>query len=159
MTTRQPENGPPATASGTPGEAAGGAGRVLSGGTPWFVGAALLAASATAALAYAGDGALLERWAARLAGLQQPFIDPAAGRGEDAGNGTEYVAFLHDRRQTAALVRFFRTHPAVRFVSPGLLPGMAVVRIRGDPSAEVRALREQPEVSLVLKSRLGMICH
>ncbi|MFI5401296.1 MAG: hypothetical protein ACHQZQ_09630 [SAR324 cluster bacterium] len=159
MTARQPEYGPPATASGAPDRAASGAGRALSGGTPWFVGAALLAASATIALAYAGDGALLERWAARLVVLQQPFIDPTAGRGEDAGNGTEYVAFLYDRREAAALDRFFRSHPAVRFVSPGLLPGMAVVRIRGDVSAEVRALREQPEVSLVLKSRLGMTCH
>jgi len=152
-------NGLQVTASGVSSGRAGAAGCVHSRGTPCFVGAALLAVAATAALAYAGDGALLGRWAAPLAALAQPFTGLAAGQGADAGNRTEYVAFLRDRHQAPALEGFFRAHPAVRFVSPGLLPGMAVVSIRGDPSAEVRALREQPEVRLVLKSRLGMICH
>jgi hypothetical protein len=126
----------------------------------WIAGSAIAGLVALAALAFVGDGALLERMLAPLSFLQQPLLDlAAASKGEDAVDGAEYVAFLRDDKDVTALDGFFRSTPAVRFVSPGLLPGVAVVRIRGDVPTGVQALRNQPEVRMVLKSRLGMVCH
>jgi hypothetical protein len=135
-------------------------GRPRGGWAPWAVGAALLGLAGIVVLATLGNGAILESLLAPLEFLQQPYLElAAASQGADAAEGSEYVAFLADSREAAALDGFFRTHSAVRFVSPGLLPGVAVVRIRGAVSEGVSALRAQPEVRLVVKSRLGMVCH
>jgi hypothetical protein len=153
-----PVNGPSALVSAAATDAAPAARRLRSGWV-WAIGATVLAVAGVIALATAGDGTLLERVLAPLTILQQPYADLAASQGEDAATGTEYVAFLGDGNEAEALDGFFRAHPAVRFVSRGLLPGMAVVRIQGDVAAGVKTLREQPQVRMVFKSRLGMVCH
>jgi hypothetical protein len=48
----------------------------------------------------------------------------------------------------------------MRYVGKGLLPGVSVVRIRtADLKTSLDTLHQQPSVNLVLKSRVGMICH
>ena len=124
----------------------------------WLMGSAGALALAAIALALANDGALLERILAPLAAMQQPLVDIATN-GRDGPDGVEYVLFLRDGAAPASLAGFFRDHPSVRYVSPGLLPGVAVIRIRGEPGPALAALRDQPQVRLALKSRLGMVCH
>jgi len=126
----------------------------------WVLGSGALGMLGLASLAFVGNGAMLERVLSPFSFLQQPLIDlAAASKGEDAVDGSEYVAFLYEGREPAVLDEFFRTHPSVRFVSPGLFPGVVVVRVRGDVSSGVQALRDETPVRLVLKSRLGMVCH
>jgi hypothetical protein len=151
-----PANGPSALVAAA--EAAPAARRMRSGWA-WAIGVGVLAVAGAIALAGAGNGTLLERLLAPLTVLQQPYADLVASQGEDAATGAEYVAFLADGNEAPALDGFFRAHPAVRYVSPGLLPGMAVVRIRGDVPAGVQSLRDQPQVRMVFKSRVGMVCH
>jgi hypothetical protein len=122
--------------------------------------AAALCLGTLIALAFVGDGKQLETWLAPLAALQAPLTDlSAASRGGDAVDGIEYVVFLRDGASHESLDGFFRTHSDIRFVSPGIIPGIAVVRIRGDVSPSLAALREQPHVMMTLNSRLGMVCH
>jgi len=125
----------------------------------WLIAAAGALALAGGALAQVDGGALLERMLAPLAAVQQPFLELATASRGDGPDGAEYVIFLREGADSTALTGFFREHPSVRYVSPGLLPGVAVVHIQGELGPLLTALRGQPPVRLVLKSRLGMVCH
>ena len=71
---------------------------------PWAIGVTVLAVAGGIVLATAGDGAVLERLLAPLEFLQQPYGDlVAASQGEDAATGAEYVAFLAEGQEAAAL--------------------------------------------------------
>lgn len=123
------------------------------------IAAAGMLALAVGALAQINGGATLERMLAPLAALQRPFVELVTASRGDGPDGAEYVLFLREGAAPSALTGFFREHPAVSYVSPGLLPGVAVVLIRGELAPSLAALRQQPQVRLALKSRLGMTCH
>lgn len=126
---------------------------------PWFMVSAGAILLAVGALALVNDGALLERILAPLAAVEQPLVDIATNGRGNGPEGIEYVLFLREGLAPSSLAGFFREHPSVHYVSAGLLPGIAVVRIRGELGPALAALRDQPQVRLALKSRLGMICH
>ncbi len=148
---------PPTAQAGRPAPAA--PRRRASRAWLWLTAATGALALALGALALVDNGALLERMLAPLAAVQQPLVELAENSRGDGPDGVEYVLFLRDGAAPATLAGFFREHPAVRYVSPGLLPGIAVVHIRGELAPALEALRGQPQVRLALKSRLGMVCH
>jgi hypothetical protein len=121
--------------------------------------AALLAlAAAGGAFLLAGDGS--GRWMDTLSFLQRPFaeLESAYRGGADAADGAEYVVFTGSGG-VPPLRKYLEGHAAVRYVSAGLLPGVSVVRIRGDVKPALAELNRQPYVEMVLKARVGMVCH
>jgi|SRR5579863_9949641 hypothetical protein len=134
--------------------------RPIRGPTLWLGAAGLAVMVGIAALAWVDNGAVLQRWLSPLSAVEQPLGElAAASQGGDAISGIEYVAFLQDGRGPEALDTFFAGHPQVKFVSPGFFPGVVVVRIGGDITHGVASLKNEPVVRVLLKSRLGMVCH
>lgn len=111
------------------------------------------------ALVFRDGGERMVRWLAPFSAYQMSLVELNAASRGDGPDGQEYVLFLREGAGPKSLSGFFRDHPAVRYVSPGLVPGVAVVHIRADVSAALGVLRAQPAVRLILKSRLGMVCH
>ncbi len=130
-------------------------GRIAALGLAAAAGLALLGA-----LAFGVDSQRLEGWLAPLGALSRPFVDLAvASRGGDGPEGAEYVVFLQDGAPAERLTAYAREHATVSYVSPGLFSGVHVVRLRGDVQNALAEIHRQPYVRMVLKSRLGMVCH
>jgi len=146
--TESPTSTPPGTLLGT----------VRS---PWVRG---IAAYAILLILAAAGGAFFlvggSSWLEKLSFLQRPFLElEAAYRGEaDVSGSMEYVVFT-DADEVPKLRRYLEANANVRYVSPGVLPGISVVRIRGDVKPALADLNRQPFVEMVLKARVGMVCH
>jgi hypothetical protein len=137
--------------------------RPLSRAWRWAIlgyAAFILAGVAVAMLMTGGPGS------GRLAGvagiLQQPYLQMLdAYRGQDdVSPDVDFVVYESEDEAQQGLRDFLQGRQDMRYVSKGLLPGVSVVRIRKDGlKASLDELNRQPFVNLVLKSRVGMICH
>lgn len=137
-----------------------GSGRLSPGRIAAFGSAAAVGLTLLGALAFVGDEQRLESWLTPLGALSQPFVDlAAASRGGDGPEGAEYVVFLEDGTPAESLQAYVREHATVSYVSTGFFSGVHVVRLRGDVQSTLAEIHRQPYVRMVLKSRLGMVCH
>jgi len=102
------------------------------------------------------------RIAEAVAVMQQPYLQMLdAYRGQDdAAPDIEYVVFESEDETKQALRAFLQGRQDMRYAGQGLFPGVSVVRIRTDHlKASLDTLHQQPSVNMVLKARVGMICH
>jgi hypothetical protein len=102
------------------------------------------------------------RLAALVAVLMQPYLQMAdVYRGQDpATDEVEYVVYESEDEAHQGLRAFLQGRQDMRYLGRGLLPGVSVVSIRkNDLRRSLDELNEQPFVHLVLKARVGMICH
>jgi len=105
-----------------------------------------------------GSGRLVEA----IAILQQPYLQMLdTYRGDDAtAADVEFVVYGSENEAHQGLQAFLAGRQDMRYVSKGILPGVHVVRIRKEGmQASLDTLNQQPFVNLVLKSRVGMLCH
>jgi hypothetical protein len=131
----------------------------------WRWGIAIYALLAAAGLALAlllaggpGSGRLAEA----VAVLQQPYLElTGVYRGQDDTSAeVEYVVFESEDPSAQGLRGFLQGRTDIRYRSPGLLPGVSIVHIRRDAlRGSLDELNRQPFVHMVLKARVGMICH
>jgi len=94
--------------------------------------------------------------------MQQPYLQMLdAYRGQEEGaSEVEYVVFESEDESKQALRAFLQGRQDMRYAGKGLLPGVSVVRIRVEGlKASLESLHQQPSVNMVLKARVGMICH
>ncbi len=118
------------------------------------------AGAALAVLLSGGPGS--GKIAEAVAVLQQPYLELTnAYRGQDDTTAdVEYVVFENQDGPDQGLGPWLRGRPDIRYQSKGLFPGVSIVRIRRDHlQASLNDLNRQPFVNMVLKARVGMICH
>ena len=150
----------PAGLNGGPAVPASAHGRLSPGRVAGLAVAVAVGLTLLGALVFEVDSKRLEAWVAPLGVLGQPYVDlVVASQGGNGPEGAEYVVFLQDGASAERLTAYVREHAAVRYVAPGLFSGVHVVRLRGDAQSALEDIHRQPYVRLVLKSRLGMVCH
>lgn len=102
------------------------------------------------------------RIAEAVAVLQQPYLELTnAYRGQDDTSAeVEYVVFESENEAARGLNTWLLGRQDIRFQSKGVFPGVSIVRIRREHmQASLDDLNRQPFVNMVLKARVGMICH
>ena len=108
--------------------------------------------------AFGASAVLLAGWMVwQVAGGPEP--ERAATLAPGQMREDEYVIFLRDDVAPGQRDALLHSHPGVKFVQTGKLPGVVVVRIRGDVRAAVSALKVEPAVVQVQKAVPGMVCH
>lgn len=115
---------------------------------------------AGALLLSAGPGS--GRLAALVALLQQPYLQIVdAYRGQDSdADEVEYVVYESEEEAQQGLRTFLQGRRDMRYMGRGLLPGVSIISIRKENlRRSLDELNGQPFVHMVLKSRVGMICH
>jgi hypothetical protein len=125
--------------------------------------AALLAAAVGTGVYLAGpDSAPGETpaWLRALAFVQRPFLELSGMNQNPAGAAAvQYVVFARDDAAESALRGYLAQRPGLSYAGRGVLPGIFVVGVSGDAPVAVADLRRQPFVTLLLKARVGMVCH
>jgi hypothetical protein len=124
-----------------------------------LVGAGLLAGLLVAG-ALAGDRWLADRaeWqraaSAFIAPYQELFLASLPG-----AEAAEYVVFLGNDADPAAVERFFASQQRVQRLREPTLAGLLIVTLAGDHAEALELLRAQPFVRLAVRNQGVFFCH
>ena len=100
-------------------------------------------------------------WEAGLSRLVAPYVElMTQNQGRVGPDGeTEYLLLPAGDLTVPDRDAFLQRHPDIVYVREGEIPGTMVIQIPSPAQKRARELRDDPFVSLIMTSRMGVFCH